>query len=552
MSPGNVSDPPGHARRASRRGRARNRTRNAEGLSNVEAYVAPSAPPPPPFPPSRPPSGAAPPGGAFPEVRTWVVQAPRSKGPAGLDPSSLAASRDLGARGRRRAARRHERSERLRRSRRRIVAALCALILLGGGLVAVGWAQVRDSTPGEYVDASRSPDEPGYVALVEPTPTMLVATVDGDGGLAGVALLALHAEDQGGAVLVMPTATRTPLATEDDTTASSDQTDGAGATGDTTTGDTNTGDTTVDDPAAGEGEEVTTPSSVDTEIGPDEGVTLAAAYDDGGLGSVVTQVERLLNVAVLESVELDDTGWTSLVAPVNPLTVTLDDAVGDWSTGDVELTAEEVGPFLAARNEEESELARLSRQELLWRAWLPEVTLGGAEAVPGEASVGIGRFVRGLAAGDMTVNSLPVEPADDVFEEQFVAVQAMMVPLVAQEIPYPQEPTPGGRIRVRLLNGTSDEDLAIHAAAPLVAAGAEIAVAGNATSFQEPQTRLVYATPQQREAAEALQAALGIGVVEEEQSDEGIPSTEEGDRIDVTVILGADAPEAIGRLESPD
>ena len=446
----------------------------------------------------------------------------------------MAAARGLGVRGRRQAARRFLREERRRRSRRRIVGALGVLITLGVALVAVGWAQVRDSTPGTYVDSSRSPTEPGYVALVEPTPTMLVASLDADGELSGVAVLALHTDDEGGAVLVIPTATLTPVAPEETTTSSS-------AEGDATTS----------------AEDGTTSSSTEgASLGLDDADTtsLGAAYTAGGLDAVVTQVELLLNVAIHESVELDDAGWASLVAPVNPVTVELDDAVGDWSAGEIALTAEEIGPFLAARNDDESELARLARQELMWRAWLPEVTEAGATAVPGEADVGIGRFVLGLAAGDAVVSSLPVQEADDSGpdEEQFVAVQAMMVPLVAQEIPYPQEPTPGSRIRVRLLNGTGEEDLAIHAAAPLVAANAEIAVTGNATSFQEPQTRLVYATPQQREVAEQLQAALGIGVVEEEQSDEGIPPTEEGDRIDVTVILGADAPEAIGRLETPD
>jgi LytR cell envelope-related transcriptional attenuator/cell envelope-related transcriptional attenuator-like protein len=521
----------------------------------------------------------------------------RSAAPAGLDPSSLAAAHDLGARGRRRVARRHQRLERLRRSRRRLVAGIGVLIALGVGLAVLGWDQVRESTPGQYVDPSLAPDEPGYVALVEPTPTMLVATRDGDGALAGVALMALQGDDEGGAVLVMPTAIRTPVADATRTEPSTDDagTDDAGSADDSGTGDSGVGDSGVGDTgettgsgetssteegaAGGPGgsgdasgdrdlgelgnvvaqddsedaeETATTTVAADQGIAPEDGITLAAAYQDGGVDAVVTQVERLLNVAVQESVELDAAGWSTLVEPVNPLSVTLDDAVLDWSAGDVDLTAGDVGPFLAARNDEESELARLSRQELFWRAWLPEVEAGGDQAVPGESSVGIGRFVRGLAAGDALVNSLPVEPASDVLEEQFVAVQAMMVPLVAQEIPYPQEPTPGSRIKVRLLNGTGEEDLAIHAAAPLVAAGAEISVTGNASSFQEEETRLVYATSRQREAAEALQAALGIGVVEAEQSDEGIPPTEEGDRIDVTVILGADAPEAIGRLETPD
>lgn len=126
--------------------------------------------------------------------------------------------------------------------------------------------------------------------------------------------------------------------------------------------------------------------------------------------------------------------------------------------------------------------------------------------------------------------------------------------IVAAEVPFPQEPTPGARTRISLLNGTPDELLGQQAVAPLVEEGAEIAVTGNASSFAEPTTTFIYSGPEARPRAHALRNALGTGQVEERVLDEGEvgPFTDDGERIDVTVILGADAPGAIRRLETTD
>jgi hypothetical protein len=121
---------------------------------------------------------------------------------------------------------------------------------------------------------------------------------------------------------------------------------------------------------------------------------------------------------------------------------------------------------------------------------------------------------------------------------------------MATAVPYPQEPGVGRRVRIRLLNGTTTEGLAVLAAHPLVKAGGEIAVSGNADSFHEPETRIIYATPRLREKANNLRDALGVGVVEAASSAESEEPADEADRIDVTVVLGADAPAVIRRLES--
>ena len=384
-------------------------------------------------------------------------------------------------------------ARRVRRRRRIVVVAMVLLVGLGAGLVVVGLDRVRSSTAGTYVDAAAQPDQPGYVALVTPTPTLLVLQRDVNDELVGVTLLALRSQDEGGSVVMIPAATQAPFA--------------------------------------------------------EDGTDLGSVYTTGGADTVTTQLELMLNVSIDETVELDDTGWESLVDGVGSISMVLPAPVGDWPAGQIDLPAADVGRFLAARGDDESELARLDRQELFWEEWLPRVGVEGDDAVPGESDVGLGRFVRGLAAGTLNVVGLPVAQAP-CYCELFEPSEDLATPLIAREVPYPKEPSVGSRVRIRLLNGTSTPDLAVQAAAPLVEAGAEIALSGNASSFDEPQTRFIYGKSRLRQEANSLRDALGVGVVERASAEESVDAAEEADRIDVTVVLGADAPEVIRRLES--
>jgi hypothetical protein len=399
-----------------------------------------------------------------------------------------AAGAELGPRARRRIQAHRHRTVKLRRQRRLAVGGLALLVTAGATLGMVGMSKVRGSTGGQYIDPQVRPDEPGYVALVTPTPTLLVVHKDAAGGLSGVSLLSLHAQDQGGSVIVIPVSTVAPFA--------------------------------------------------------DAGTSFADAYAEDGAEAVATQVELILNVAIGETVEVDDVRWSTLVDPVAPITIDLDKAVGEWPAGPAQIPADQVGTFLTVRADGETELGRLDRQELFWETWLPLVKAGGRNAVPGEVDVGLGRFVRGLAAGDIEVTSLPVSAAFST-EEMYGPSEEMLPDLAAHAVPYPQEPSRGSRIQTQLLNGTTQRDLTARAATPLVAGGAEIALVGNAASFAESTTRFVYATTKTRDDAEKLRDAFGVGEVVQAPSADDAPPVDE-DRIDVTVILGADALDALG------
>jgi hypothetical protein len=388
----------------------------------------------------------------------------------------------------------------LRRRRRLVLAGMATLLAGGVALALVGVNLVRNSTAGRYVEPAAGPGEPGYQAYVVPTPTMALVERGGDGELAGVAVLALESSDDGGTVILIPAATLTRQA----------EPSGEGATS--------------------------------------EPPTIADVYRDAGAAGAVAAVADLLGVAIPEHLEVDDARWASLVAPVAPVELQLPEPVGEWPAGEVSLAAEDVGPFLAAVAEDESEVDRINRQADFWTAWLPLVRDAGVDALPGEIDVGIGRFVRGLAGGGPSIVPLPGEPSggDEGAPEVFALHGERVSDLLTRAVPYPASPAPGRRIRVRLLNGTSDGDLTGAAAEALVRGGAEITIAGNALTFDETETRILYGSPEQRDQARWLAAAFGGAAVEQDAAVADGSGTDD-DEIDVTVILGDDAHDLIGR-----
>lgn len=392
---------------------------------------------------------------------------------------------------------------RVRRRRAAVLTALAATTGLGAALALVGLSLVRNSTAGEAVPAPPAADEPGYEAFVIPTPTLLLIHEDADGELAGLTLLTLHPEDDGGSVVLLPPSTLLPF--------------------------------------GGDGE-----------------VAAGDLYRGGGSDALRGTVGSLLDIVVEDDLVIDDDRWASLIDPVAPLTVPQTDPVDQWPAGSVSLSAEEIGPFLAAQGPDESELDRLARHAELWNAWLPRVREAGA--VPGEVDVGIGRFVRGLA-NDATVATLPVtpvEPDDDGTNDsddattEYALDETQAAELVASVVPFPVSPGPDSRLRVRLLNGTADDQVMPVANQRLVEAGAAIAVAGNAASFNVAETTFAYRPGVARQDIERLAEAFGVGTVELADPPGRASGAAEGTEaeIDVTLVLGRDAQDLIRRLDN--
>jgi hypothetical protein len=393
----------------------------------------------------------------------------------------------------------HAASAAVRRRRTAVLAGMGLLTAAGAALAVAGLATVRNSTVGRY-QTTLAPTDPGYQAYVVSTPTMAALYPGPDGQLAGAAVLALEPGDKGGTVIIVPPATVVPPA------------------------------------QAGPAPSPSAPPPP----------TLGQVYARQGEAAAMAALGRVVTVGVPDHVVVDDAHWARLVAPVAPIEVTLDRPVGEWPAGRVRLEADDVGRFMSFKAPNESDLDRLDRQERFWEAWLREVARGGDDAVPGEVDTGLGRFVRGVAAGQGDAIGLPVARDDTGRQARLVADAGQLARLVSRSVPFPTSPEAGTRVRVRLLNGTGDEALTTDAARALVVADAEIVIVGNAPSFDVDRTTIDYSGPDRRPLAQWLQARGGIGRLRE------IPAGGENllasdDEIDVTVILGADARDLIGR-----
>jgi hypothetical protein len=272
-----------------------------------------------------------------------------------------------------------------------------------------------------------------------------------------------------------------------------------------------------------------------TSVGGDEtGFTLGAVAAFGGsLEAIQPGVQSVLGIGITEVAVVDDARWAELVAPVAPLTIENPDAVGEFPAGTLSLTADQVGPYLAARNEGESDMARLYRQQLFFEAWASAVAASSdPAAVPGEVDTGIGRFVRGLASGPRRVATLPVVETPDGDTVRTEVDPEAVRELIAELVPFPTASRPGGRVRVRMLDGTGDPDHVMTTAPLVVPADSEIVVVGNADAFDYRTTEIRYHHPTFKAAAEALRDALGAGKI--------VDDPRQTDAFDVTIVLGPD------------
>jgi hypothetical protein len=356
----------------------------------------------------------------------------------------------------------------------------CSLLALAGvggaALAAIGVDTVRNSRAGKVVSTVTDPAAPGFEAFLEPTPTLALLHREGS-SVRSIAVLSLHSGDVGGSVLVVsPWLQANP--------------------------------------------------------GADAGTFAVVSAFGGGPEAIMHSLQASIRFGVTETALVDDALWAELVAPVAPLVVENPTAVASFPAGSLSLRADQVGAFLAAGDKEPPQAAML-RQRAFYRAWIGAVSASTDRGVvPGEVESGLGRFVRALANGPTIVEQAPV--VEDVVGgvTRYGIDLAAMEAMVPELVPFPTAGTPGGRIRVRLLDGTGDGGH-VEAVAPLlVPAGAQIVVVGNADRFDYRETEVQYHTPVVRGAAGDLVEALAVGRVVE------VPR--QTDAFDVTIILGTD------------
>ena len=372
------------------------------------------------------------------------------------------------------------------------------LVVAAGAAVFFVWRAgtkaVLDSTDGEQIEVITDPTQPGFVAFVEPTPTMLIAHTDDQGTLVGITVLARTALDEGGtAVLVSADLLVEPS----------------------------------EDPA--------------------DAVVLHALYEEEGLDGLALVVGDLFGFGFRESGEITTDGLRGVLRLVEPIPFNLSDDLMEvtdsgeqsvvFGAGALQLSGEEAARLYAWRNATEFDANRTQRQLQLWRRWLSEID--GAEdpiAVTTPFEDGLPPYLRSLGTGtaDLSVLAVRAVPFDENAAPIYVLDEAGLAALhdkATEMVPLPIASHPGARPTVRLLDGTGNAELRDRTLPVLVEAGAEITIIGNAASFGVTDTVVAYHVMEQQEAAGVLAEAIGATVTFVEDPEQ--PT-------DLTVIVGSD------------
>ncbi len=386
--------------------------------------------------------------------------------------------------------------------RRGVLVYSFATLVFVAGLVALAWQGYRttlDIKGGTSLDAETDPSKPGYEAQVKPIPTHLVVNVDSAGALTEVQLVVPSDTDAGGGVvLFIPGVTL-----------------------------------------------------VETPEGNSELTVYAAAK---GIDATVSRIEEFLGFGVTDAVTLNPEQTAAMFEPLGSFAIDNPDALVstgadgnkqiEFGAGQQTLAPADVARFLAFVSDGDTGINRSARNQIVWKQWMAALAANPA-AVPtvppfepavGDDAVDLSGIVGGLSSGQVVFRDLPTLAISlpDAKGAKVYRVDAVaMAALVPEIVPYPTSATPGQRVRVRVLNGTSDLGAATRAASAVVGAGGEITVVGNAKPMDATVTTVEFHSEAMAERAAPIAAAFGVTAT---------ASSLQTDAVDVTVTLGPDSP----------
>ena len=340
------------------------------------------------------------------------------------------------------------------------------------------------------------PDEPGYLAFVGATPTLLALHTH-NGELAGVTFMARTGIDAGGGIVLLPPDL---LAV----------------------------------PPGGNGE---------------EGEFLSSVYAQGGADAVERLAETMFGLGFDEVIEVSSEALAGAMKPAEPLPYLLVDNLVEvgpdgvarvvYEAGRIELPAVDAAVVYAFLNPDEADVNRAERQRAMWESWLGAI--GRAEdpdtvVLPFEA--GLSPYLRAFSAGTTVVEVAPL---------QSVVLEAGARPfyLLGDEglrdrslelVPWPMQPESFLRPRVQMLDGTGDPSVRDALAADVIAAGGVVTVIGNAPEFGVEATQFAYHRPElvTDPITNSIAVQLGVDMALVELG-EGTPGV-----VDITVTVGQD------------
>ena len=343
-------------------------------------------------------------------------------------------------------------------------------------------------------------DEPGYLELVDATPTLL-ALHSHDGELTGVTFMARTGVDVGGGIVLLSS------------------------------------DLFVESPDA-EGA---------------EGEFLGVAYAEGGVAAVQRLAESLFGLGFDEVIEIPAEALASSIQPVGSLPyLILDDLVNVgpdgtarvvYEAGREDLVATDAAAVYSFRNADEADVNRLERQKALWESWLG--VIGRAEdpstaVLPFEA--GLAPFLRALSVGTTVIEiaemqTVAIDPGSPPFYVLGDEGWAWLRDRSLELVPWPRQPESFWRPRVQVLDGTGDPSVRDALVEEVVASGGVVTVIGNAAEFGVESTTFAYHRPELVTDPTTNTIAFGLGVdMALAEPRVGVPDLV----VDITVTAGLD------------
>ena len=377
------------------------------------------------------------------------------------------------------------------------LATTMAFVLLIVGLAFAGYRASRLITGGS-AEKVTDPKAPNFVAEVRPTPVDLVAITAPDDSLAGVLIVSGAAK--GGTVSALP-ATMSPGPGEDGLMA-----------------------------------------------------TIGDAFRDGGLDQLRSVLGTGLTFGFTSAEQVSSADLTAVAGLVGPVTVKNVDNLIDspdrgkigmdraketvkYRAGEVVLEPGDVAGFLGFSGIGESPDRQMLRHLAVWDQVLSGLKGKDLSQLGAGGGANNGLSAVGELLTELEGATSPTRRCHSWRSRSRAPPSPRWCPIrrhsphVARVVPFPTSATPGQRARVELLNGTTKDGAALLAAPKVVAAGGEISLLGNASSFDVATTTVQYMAPEAKDAADAIAKALGVSAT---------PATSESGGIDVRVTIGGD------------
>ena len=320
-----------------------------------------------------------------------------------------------------------------------------ALICLIGAitfLVLDATNAILNSADGDLNEVVLDPTAPGYEIYVSPTPSFLTLVEDRNGNLISVALISLFPNDTGGSLIVLP-----------------------------------------------------------PELLIGEGVTLDEIYNTQGATGLELAIGEYVNVGFDISSVLTNDFWSDHFSVIGDLVVTIEDPLTIseggklnvvFESGRISVFPEDIGDFLAWRNEGESPYNRWLRHQDFWVSWVDTVRLFNGDL--NESNKGqpeLSRMITALSQGELVLFE-PELVELELPKSSFTTDAKIIRNLILQMIPFPIPAYEGARAKVKLLDGIGGLDLPNLYAPPLVSSGAQILLLGNAESYGVTKTQIIF------------------------------------------------------------